>query len=141
MNSGGGLSKVVAIIGGGVSGAGAAYHLAQALAPGQVDIIVRAPASDEPTLKRDSKLAVTTVDTVYVFNMELDMRDKSPQVSAKDGSPLPKNPLQDVKVREAIDLAIDRPALAEIAMEGLGSPVNQLVTPDIAGYNKSLPAL
>ncbi|MGO4667527.1 ABC transporter substrate-binding protein [Bosea sp. 2RAB26] len=111
------------------------------LKAGQVDIIVRAPASDVPTLKRDSKLAVTTVDTVYVFNMELDMRDKSPQVSAKDGSPLPKNPLQDVKVREAIDLAIDRPSLAEIAMEGLGSPVNQLVTPDIAGYNKSLPAL
>ncbi len=111
------------------------------LKAGQVDIIVRAPASDVPTLKRDAKLSVATIDTVYVFNMELDMRDKSPQVSAKDGSALPKNPLQDAKVREAIDLAIDRPALAEIAMEGLGSPVNQLVTPDIAGYNKSLPPL
>ena len=31
-------------------------------------------------------------------------------------------------MREAIDLAIDRPALVEIAMEGLGAPVNQLVT-------------
>jgi peptide/nickel transport system substrate-binding protein len=111
------------------------------LKAGQVDIIVRAPASDVATLKRDSKLTVATIDTVYVFNMELDMRDKSPQISAKDGSPLPKNPLQDAKVREAIDLAIDRPALVEIAMEGLGAPVNQLVTPDIAGYNKSLPAL
>jgi peptide/nickel transport system substrate-binding protein len=102
---------------------------------------VRAPASDVPTLKRDAKLSVATIDTVYVFNMELDMRDKSPQVSAKDGSPLPKNPLQDAKVREAIDLAIDRPGLAEIAMEGLGAPVNQLVTPNIAGFNKSLPPL
>lgn len=111
------------------------------LKAGQVDIIVRAPASDVATLKRDAKLAVATIETVYVFNMELDMRDKSLQISAKDGSALPKNPLQDPRVREAIDLAIDRPALAEIAMEGLGAPVNQLVTPSIAGYNKSLPPL
>lgn len=111
------------------------------LKAGQVDIIVRAPASDVATLKRDPKLSVTTIDTVYVFNMELDMRDKSPQVAAKDGTPLDKNPLQNPKVREAIDLAIDRPALVEIAMEGLGAPVNQLVTSNIAGFNKSLPAL
>jgi len=111
------------------------------LKAGQVDIIVRAPASDVATLKRDPKLSVATVDTVYVFNMEVDLRDKSPQVAAKDGTPLDKNPLQNHKVREAIDLAIDRPALVEIAMEGLGAPVNQLVTANIAGFNKSLPAL
>ena len=111
------------------------------LKAGQVDIIVRAPASDVATLKRDPKLTVATVDTVYVFNMELDVRDKTPQISAKDGSPLPKNPLQDPRVREAIDLAIDRPTLVEFAMEGLGAPVNQLVTSTIAGFNKSLPPL
>ena len=42
-------------------------------------------------------------------------------------------------MREAIDLAIDRKALAEIAMEGLGKPINQLVTPSIFGFNKALP--
>ncbi|MFN3673416.1 MAG: ABC transporter substrate-binding protein [Bosea sp. (in: a-proteobacteria)] len=111
------------------------------LKAGQVDIIVRAPASDVATLKRDPKLSVSTIDTVYVFNMEIDLRDKSPQVAGKDGMPLAKNPLQDPKVREAIDLAIDRPALVEIAMEGLGAPVNQLVTSNIAGFNKTLPVL
>jgi peptide/nickel transport system substrate-binding protein len=59
-------------------------------------------------------------------------------VTAKDGAALDKNPLQDTRVREALDLAIDRKALAEIAMEGLGAPVNQLVTPSIFGYNKAL---
>jgi peptide/nickel transport system substrate-binding protein len=54
--------------------------------------------------------------------MELDMRDKSPQVSAKDGSALPKNPLQDARVREAIDLSIDRPALARDRDGGPGQP-------------------
>lgn len=109
------------------------------LKAGQVDLIVRVPASDVPTLERDPKLTVVKVDTVYVFNMELDMRDKAPQVAAKDGSPLDRNPMQNPKVREAIDLAIDRKALAEIAMEGLGKPQNQLVTPSIFGYSKRVP--
>jgi peptide/nickel transport system substrate-binding protein len=108
------------------------------LKAGQVDLIVRVPASDVPTLERDSKLSVVKVDTVYVFNVEIDVRDKAPQVSAKDGSPLAKNPMQDPKVREAIDIAIDRKALAEIAMEGLGKPQNQLVTPSIFGYSKKV---
>jgi peptide/nickel transport system substrate-binding protein len=109
------------------------------LKAGQVDLIVRVPASDVPTLERDPKLTVVKVDTVYVFNLELDMRDKAPQVWAKDGSPLDKNPMQNPKVREAIDLAIDRKTLAEISMEGLGKAQNQLVTPSIFGYSKKVP--
>ena len=109
------------------------------LKAGQLDLIARAPAADVPTLEKDSKLTVVKVDTVYIFNMELDLREKAPQITAKDGSALPQNPLRDPRVREAIDLAIDRPALAEVAMEGMGKPVNQLVTPSIFGYNKSLP--
>jgi peptide/nickel transport system substrate-binding protein len=74
-----------------------------------------------------------------VFNVELDMRDKLQNASNKDGSPLAKNPFLDLRVRQAIDLAIDRKGLAEVAMEGLGKPANEMVTPSIFGYNKSLP--
>src|SRR5215218_1054520 len=108
------------------------------LRAGQVDMIVRTPAADVPTLERDPALKVVKGDTVYVFYMEFDMRDKPPQISSKDGSPLPQNPLKDPRVREAFDLAIDRQALAEIAMEGLGKPQSQLVTPNIFGYNDKL---
>ena len=108
------------------------------LKAGQLDLITRVPASDVDTLKRDPKINVQIIDTVYVFNVELDLRDKPLNVTAKDGSPLEKNPLQDLRVREAMDLAIDRKALAEVAMEGLGKPVNQMVTSSIFGYNKSL---
>ena len=78
------------------------------LKAGQLDLIARAPAADVPTLEKDAKLTVVKIDTVYVFNMELDMREKAPQITAKDGSALPQNPLRDPRVREAIDLAIDR---------------------------------
>ena len=108
------------------------------LKAGQLDLITRVPATDVAALKRDPKINVQTIDTVYVFNVELDMREKALNVSAKDGSPLPKNPFLDLRVREAIDLAIDRKALAEVAMEDLGKPVNQMVTPSIFGFNKSL---
>ncbi len=109
------------------------------LKAGQLDLITRVPASDVATLKRDPKINVQTIETVYVFNVELDMRDKLQNASNKDGSPLAKNPLLDLRVRQAIDLAIDRKGLAEIAMEGLGKPSSQMVTPSIFGYNKSLP--
>jgi peptide/nickel transport system substrate-binding protein len=109
------------------------------LKAGQLDLITRVPATDVAALKTDNRLSVQTIDTVYVFNVELDMREKALNTTAKDGSALPSNPFRDLKVRQAIDLAIDRKALAEVAMEGLGVPVNQMVTPSIFGFNKALP--
>ncbi len=109
------------------------------LRTGQVDMIVRVPAADVPTLERDLTLSVVKADTVYVFNFQFDFREQTPQVSARDGSRLATNPYRDARVREAIDLALDRRALAEIAMEGLGTPQGQMVTPSIFGFNPALP--
>ncbi|WP_430261363.1 ABC transporter substrate-binding protein [Neorhizobium sp. IRS_2295] len=108
------------------------------LKAGQVDLIARIPASDVPTLETDSKLTIVRQDSVYLFNMAFDFREKSPQVSAKNGSPLPKNPFIDPRVREAFDLAIDRETITEIAMEGMGAVQTQLVTPNIFGYNPDI---
>jgi len=108
------------------------------LRTGQVDMIVRVPAADVPTLERERTLSVVKAETVYVFNLALDQREPTPQVTARDGSRLPTNPYRDARVREAIDLAIDRRALAEVAMEGMGTPVSQMVTPGIFGFNPTL---
>ncbi|WP_439551127.1 ABC transporter substrate-binding protein [Falsiroseomonas sp.] len=109
------------------------------LRTGQVDMIVRVPAADVATLERDRTLSVVKSDTVYVFNFQFDFRENTPQVTARDGSRLAANPYRDPRVREAIDLAIDRRALAEIAMEGMGTPQGQMVTPNIFGFNPALP--
>jgi peptide/nickel transport system substrate-binding protein len=109
------------------------------LRTGQVDMIVRVPAADIATLERERTLQIVRADTVYVFNLQFDFRANTPQVTARDGSRLPQNPFRDARVREAIDLAIDRRALAEVAMEGLGSPQGQMVTPNIFGFNPALP--
>lgn len=108
------------------------------LKAGQVDIIARAPAVDVPVLERDSQIRVTKANSVYLFQVEFDFRKDTPQVSKKDGSPLGVNPFLDPRVREAFDLAIDRNAIAEVSMEGMGTPQSQLVTPNIFGYDDKI---
>ncbi|WP_341990474.1 ABC transporter substrate-binding protein [Azorhizobium sp. AG788] len=108
------------------------------LKAGQLDLIARVPPADVPTLEKDAKLRIAKADSVYLFITEFDFRDKAAMVTAKDGSPLPKNPFLDPKVREAFDLAIDRETIAEISMEGLGKPASQIVTDTIFGFNKAL---
>lgn len=108
------------------------------LRTGQLDMIVRVPAADVPTLERDRTLQIVKADTVYVFNLQMDFRENPPQITARDGSRLTANPLRDPRVREALDLSIDRRALAEVAMEGMGTPQGQLVTPNIFGWNPNL---
>src|SRR6185503_4532961 len=51
------------------------------LKAGQLDLITRVPATDVAALKRDAKINVQTIDTVYVFNIELDLREKALNVS------------------------------------------------------------
>lgn len=109
------------------------------LRTGQLDMIVRVPAADVATLERDRTLQVIKASTVYVFNLSFDFREQTPQVTARDGSRLAANPYRDPRVREAIDLALDRRVLAEIAMEGMGTPQGQMVTPNIFGWNPDLP--
>jgi len=109
------------------------------LRSGQIDIIVRAPASDIPTLQRDPKILVVKNKTIYVFALSFDFREKTPQIRAKDGSELAKNPLRDSRVREAMDLAIDRSALAQISMEEMGTPASQIITSGIFGYVPNMP--
>ena len=47
------------------------------LKAGQLDLITRVPASDVATLERDPKISVAKIDTVYVFNLEMDMREQA----------------------------------------------------------------
>jgi peptide/nickel transport system substrate-binding protein len=114
-----------------------AARTAQLLAR-QVDMISRVTASDVQTLQRNQRLAVPTQETIFVFLLDFDLRERSPQVSAKDGSPLASNPFRDPRVREAIDLAIDRRALSDVSMEGMGAPATQIVSRGIFGYDQSI---
>jgi len=100
-----------------------------ALKAEQVDIINYVSSADYLALQRDSDIALFIADSAYVMNLQLDQRATTPKVYDNAGNALDENPFRDPRVREAIDLAIDRETMVEVVLEGLGKPAKQ-VMPD-----------
>ena len=110
-----------------------------ALKAAQVDVINYVSSVDYLALENDSSVDTIKGDSVYIMNLQLDQREETPMVRAKDGSALPENPFRDIKVREAIDAAIDRETMVDIVLEGLGKPANQLMPEGFFGSNSDIP--
>ncbi|WP_203855175.1 ABC transporter substrate-binding protein [Plantactinospora mayteni] len=47
-------------------------------------------------------------------------------------------PLNDIRVRQAIDMSIDRDGIVKSLFGGIGRPASQLIGPGVVGYNESL---
>ena len=110
-----------------------------ALKAGQVDVINYVSSVDYLALQQDADIDAVIGDSVYIMNLQLDQREDTPLVRAIDGSDLPENPFRDLKVRQAIDYAIDRETMVEIVLEGLGKPANQMMPVDFFGSNADIP--
>lgn len=113
-----------------------AARVAQLLA-GQIDIAAKIPATDLSSVEGDADLKIVKNPSIYLPYLEFDFRDDV-AITDNAGQKLAKNPFQDPRVREAIDLALDRETIVDTALEGLGVVPTQFVTPDIFGYNKDL---
>ena len=112
-----------------------------ALLSGDVDAIEQPPTADIARLKTDPKFTLTSKISHRVIYFNFDHLNRvSPFITAKDGKPLDKNPLLDVRVRRAISKAINRPAIAERVMEGQAIPSGQLVSEKLFGHNPALKA-
>ena len=110
-----------------------------ALKAGDVDVINYVSSADYRALANDAKVKTFIGDSVYVMNLQLDQREKTPKVRAKGGGALDVNPFRDARVREAIDLAIDRETMVEIVLEGLGNPANQMMPLGFFGSSEKIP--
>jgi peptide/nickel transport system substrate-binding protein len=107
-----------------------------ALQSKRVDLINYVPFTDVAQLKRSKDVSLTTGDSIYIFILYPDTREKTDLVTDKSGKPLPQNPFRDVRVREALSLAIDRKAVADKVLEGAAKPAHQLISD---GFFGSLP--
>jgi peptide/nickel transport system substrate-binding protein len=110
-----------------------------ALKSGQVDLINYVPATDVAALQRDSSMDVVVGDSVYVFNVYFNLRDKLPKPVRVDGREIEANPFKDGRVRQALDLALDRRALSRVVFEGLAKPMSQLMPDNFFGASPNLP--
>jgi peptide/nickel transport system substrate-binding protein len=110
-----------------------------ALKSGQVDLVNYVPATDYASLQRDKSVDTFIADTVYILNITPNVKETLPKPVKVDGKEIAANPLRDARVREAMDLAIDRKTLVRIVLEGLGRPANQLMPANFFGGSKNLP--
>ncbi len=113
-----------------------------ALLAGDVDFIDQVPTSDLASLRRNERVRVAEKDGLRIIFLALDhMRsDGSPQIQDADGRPLPRNPLRDLRVRQALSMAIDRPAIVQRVMEGTALPSGQFLPPTAFGAIPDLAA-
>ena len=110
-----------------------------ALKSGQVDLVNYVPATDYASMQRDKSVDTFIADTVYILNITPNVKETLPKPVKVDGKEIAANPLRDARVREAMDLAIDRKTLVRIVLEGLGRPANQLMPANFFGGSKNLP--
>ena len=100
------------------------------LRSGGLDFIERVAPTDLPQIKGDAKLKVATIGEIGYQGITINV----------DNGPQSKNPLgQDARIRQALDLSIDREALNQVIFNGQYIPGNQWVAPSNPYYVKGLP--
>ncbi|MCC6194108.1 MAG: ABC transporter substrate-binding protein [Burkholderiales bacterium] len=110
-----------------------------ALLAGDVQVIENVPTADVAKLKGDKKLAIfrQVSDRLMYVHMDSD-RAVTPTLATRDGKPLDRNPLKDPRVRKAMSMMINRPAIVERVMEGEAIPAGQLVPDFLFGASKNI---
>ncbi|MGX1741172.1 ABC transporter substrate-binding protein [Bosea sp. NPDC055353] len=106
---------------------------------GDVDVIDTPPAGDLEKLKTDQRVTIATTEGLRVIYLALNSQEPvAATVTANDGKSLPKNPLLDVKVKQALSIAINRQGLADRIMQKTARPTGQWLPPGTYSYAKSV---
>jgi peptide/nickel transport system substrate-binding protein len=107
-----------------------------ALLSGEVDFAQDIPAQDVARLKQDSKLRINEGPENRSIFLALNVGAAELKSSNIKG----KNPFSDLKVRQAVELAIDRDAIKRSVMRGLSIPTGMLAPSFVNGYDKLMAA-
>ncbi len=110
-----------------------------ALLAGDVDLINYVPSADVEQLSRNPAIGIHRTRSVYNFMIYPEFsRDRSPTITDLQGRPLDRNPLKDVRVRQAISLSINRQAIVDRVMHGHGEAAGQLSPAGLWGTSPNL---
>ncbi|HYH42963.1 MAG TPA: ABC transporter substrate-binding protein [Burkholderiales bacterium] len=110
-----------------------------ALLSGDLDAIENVPTADLARLRKSGahRLAQTVSWRTILLHVD-QHRTPPPGVSDKNGKPLAANPFKDVRVRRALSMSINRPAIVERVMEGLALPASNVVSPSVIGHDPTV---
>ena len=99
-----------------------------ALLAGDLDVADALPAELLDRVRTAGKFNVTSAAGILMMYLQPDVgRNRTPYATSLDGQVLEHNPLRDLRVRQAISIAINRTALAERAMQGTVEPAGQFL--------------
>ncbi|MCX7323354.1 MAG: ABC transporter substrate-binding protein [Hyphomicrobiales bacterium] len=104
-----------------------------ALLSGELDIVIDVPAQDVARLQQNADLKIAKVDEFRTIFFGFDLKSDKLKYADTD-----RNPFKDVRVRQAINLAVDRDAVVRTVMRGLASPTTQILAPGNVGYDPAL---
>jgi len=105
-----------------------------ALISGDVDMVTDLPVQDVERLRRDPKLKVLDGHEVRTIFIGMDQYSNELKYSNVKG----KNPFKDVRVRQALNMAVDREAIRKVTMRGLSIPGGLMIAPGVHGYSKTI---
>lgn len=104
------------------------------LLSGEVDFVLDPPLQDLKRIEGADGLKVSTVAQIRSIFFGMDQGVDELRSSDVKG----KNPFKDAKVREAINLAIDKKAIQRVVMEGLSFPTAMITPPGVLGNTPEL---
>ena len=108
-----------------------------ALLSGELDFVLDTPVQDLARVRRTPGLKVQTTAEVRAIFMGLNTGRADLATSDVKG----KNPFADIRVRQAMNMAVDREAIVARIMRGLAEPAGMLLSPGIGGYTNEIDAL
>lgn len=91
------------------------------LKAGDIDFVLPVPSVDAQVLKNDTSVKIVSAPSIYAFYMAMNVT---------------KKPFDNVKVREALNLAIDRTALRQGVLRGFADPMTSVLPQQVGFYVK-----
>jgi peptide/nickel transport system substrate-binding protein len=112
-----------------------------ALLSGEVDFVLDPPFQDLARISASPNLKTQQISQIRTIFYGLDQGSAELRSSNIKG----KNPFKDKRVRQAINMAIDRSSIQKVVMRGLSVPAAVITAPGVHGYpqelDKKLPPL
>jgi peptide/nickel transport system substrate-binding protein len=105
-----------------------------ALLAGDVDLVTDLPVQDVERLRKSPNTKVLDGHEVRTIFIGMDQHNDELKYSDVKG----KNPFKDVRVRRALNMAVDREAIKRVVMRGLSIPAGIMVAPGVHGHSKDI---
>lgn len=93
------------------------------LQTGEIDLDIHVPVEQVPVLKEDKNVQILELQTPRTTTLHMNLK---------------KAPFDNVKVRQAINYALDKQAIVDATLEGIGAPAIGPIAPSEGWFNKDL---